>query len=322
MQKEKVNLNWHTYTDHIKEILGELKSDGTFADVTLVTDDKKSIRAHRNILSACSSVFKDILKLHAENNQTVIFLRGVKQSEIEAILEFIYYGEATFYRENVNELLLVAKDLNIRGLGKHVEDADFSNGDPIKDISDKVKSVIEKFKETNDMKQEIDHGHNSEVEVMKYECQKCDAHFTEEGNLLKHNEYVHQFKYECYACDKHYADKGNLKRHIEAIHEGFKYECSMCNKEYSDHTCLKRHIQSKHKGLKYDCDQCCKQFTSRGALKKQFRTVHEGVKYVCNQCENQFNTKFTLRKHQIRRGHEGFEMVVDGFDKIVEATIQ
>ena len=318
MQKEKVSLNWHTHIDHIKEILGELKSDGTFADVTLVTDDKKTFRAHRNILSACSSVFKDILKLHAENNQTIIYLRGVKQFEMEAILEFIYYGETTFYRENVNELLSVAKDLNIRGLGKHVEDSDSSNIDTLKDVTNKFKSVIEKFKETENMKQE---NFNSEIETIKYECQKCDAHFMEEGNLLKHNEYVHQFKYECYACDKHYADKGNLKRHIEAIHEGFKYECSMCNKEYSDQTCLKRHIQSRHRGLKHDCDQCGKQFTDRGALKKHTRTVHDGVKYVCNQCENQFNTKFTLRKHQIKRGHEGFEMVVDGFDKIVEATI-
>ena len=52
MQKEKVSLNWHTHIDHIKEILGELKSDGTFADVTLVTDDKKQKKAHKFILSS------------------------------------------------------------------------------------------------------------------------------------------------------------------------------------------------------------------------------------------------------------------------------
>ena len=40
-----------------------------FADVTLVTDDKQQIRAHRNILSAASPVFKNILQLNSNNTQ-------------------------------------------------------------------------------------------------------------------------------------------------------------------------------------------------------------------------------------------------------------
>ena len=33
-----------------------------FSDVTLVTEDEKQIKANINILSACSPVFKDVLK--------------------------------------------------------------------------------------------------------------------------------------------------------------------------------------------------------------------------------------------------------------------
>ena len=40
----------------------ELMMNEDYADVTLVTEDKKEVKAHMNILSACSPVFKNILK--------------------------------------------------------------------------------------------------------------------------------------------------------------------------------------------------------------------------------------------------------------------
>ena len=65
-------------------------TSGEFADVTLVTDDKQQIRAHRNILSACSPVFKNILQLDGNNTYPVIYLRGIQYSEMESIMKFIW----------------------------------------------------------------------------------------------------------------------------------------------------------------------------------------------------------------------------------------
>ena len=73
-----------------------------FADVTLFTDDKQQIRAHRNILSACSPVFRNILQLDSNNANSVIYLREIQSSEMESILQFIYQGVARFY-ERRNE---------------------------------------------------------------------------------------------------------------------------------------------------------------------------------------------------------------------------
>ena len=67
-----------------------------YSDVTLVTEDKKQIKANISILSACSPIFRDILKKE-KNCSTIMFLRGVQHSEIESILQFIYLGEDTFY---------------------------------------------------------------------------------------------------------------------------------------------------------------------------------------------------------------------------------
>ena len=87
--QEKYTLNWHSYSDHLREALNEMMLSSEFADVTLVTDDKQQIRAHRNILSACSPVFKNILQLDRNNTNPLIYLRGIQQSEMESIMQFI-----------------------------------------------------------------------------------------------------------------------------------------------------------------------------------------------------------------------------------------
>ena len=60
MHQEKYSLTWHTYSDHLRSMMKELMMNEDFADVTLITEDKKQIKANINILSACSPVFKDI----------------------------------------------------------------------------------------------------------------------------------------------------------------------------------------------------------------------------------------------------------------------
>ena len=65
--EDKYSLTWHSFSDHLREALKEMLTSSDFADVTLVTDDKQQIRAHRNILSACSPVFKSILQIDSKN---------------------------------------------------------------------------------------------------------------------------------------------------------------------------------------------------------------------------------------------------------------
>mgnify|MGYP002045683377 CR=1 FL=1 len=115
MHQEKYSLTWHTYSDHLRSMMKELMMNEDFSDVTLVTEDKKHIKANINILSACSPVFKDILKKEKNSNQ-IMYLRGVQFSEMESIMQFIYLGEATFYEERMDEFLAVSKSLEIKEL--------------------------------------------------------------------------------------------------------------------------------------------------------------------------------------------------------------
>ena len=115
MHSEKYSLIWHTYSDHLKSMMKELMMNEDFSDVTLVTEDKKHIKANRNILHACSPVFKEMLKKERDSS-TIIYLRGIQFSEMKSIMQFIYLGEATFYEERMDEFLAVAKSLEIKEL--------------------------------------------------------------------------------------------------------------------------------------------------------------------------------------------------------------
>ena len=54
MHPDKYTLTWHSYPDYLREMMREMMTSDDFTDVTLVSDDKKTIKAHRNILSACT----------------------------------------------------------------------------------------------------------------------------------------------------------------------------------------------------------------------------------------------------------------------------
>ena len=60
MNQEKFNLIWHTYTDHLREMLHDMMTATEMTDITLVSEGRKHFKAHKVVLSACSPVFKSI----------------------------------------------------------------------------------------------------------------------------------------------------------------------------------------------------------------------------------------------------------------------
>ena len=55
MGEEKYNLNWQNYSDHLKSMPHKMMKSDDLTDVTLVCDDKTQLKAHKVVLSACSS---------------------------------------------------------------------------------------------------------------------------------------------------------------------------------------------------------------------------------------------------------------------------
>merc|ERR1719228_2146809 len=121
MTQEQFNLNWHTYSDHLKEMMLKLMESNETADVTLVCEDKTKFKAHKFVLISCSPVFQSIINDLPKMGDSVIYLRGVLAQEMKSILQFMYLGQATFYHDRMNEFLNVAKTLEIKEISKDVE---------------------------------------------------------------------------------------------------------------------------------------------------------------------------------------------------------
>ena len=43
-------------------------------------------------------------------------MRGMKSEDLEAMMDFLYFGEANIYQENLDLFLNIAEELNLKGL--------------------------------------------------------------------------------------------------------------------------------------------------------------------------------------------------------------
>merc|ERR1719209_372432 len=111
---EQYCLRWNDFETNIKSALYELKKEQDFADVTLVCGDGK-VESHKVILSAGSTFFQKILKENP-HSKPLIYLRGVKFSELNSVLGFVYHGEASIATANLSSFLALAEELEVKGL--------------------------------------------------------------------------------------------------------------------------------------------------------------------------------------------------------------
>ena len=321
--QEKYSVTWHSYSDHLREALGEMMTSSEFADVTLVTDDKQQIRAHRNILSACSPVFKNFFQMGLERTHSVIYLRGIQYSEMESILQFIYLGNTRIYKERMNEFLMVSKNLEIKQLSMALNDQTSSDLDTNisddEDVSkDPVKTFIKDFSNVEQQTHTSKINRNNEAEKMilltegnKYSCTQILDRSINRNSA--DNKETKDLKYICNECEKPFSGQSDLRIHILSVHEGVKYPCNQCDYQATRQDRLTRHIQSKHEGVKYTCNQCDFQSPRQESLTRHIQSIHEGVKYPCNQCDYQATQQSNLKLH-IQNMHEGVKYKCDQCD--------
>ena len=102
---EKLCLRWNDFQEDFSKKIGHFKEDRDFADVTLVCEDGSQVDAHRVILAASSPFFQKLFGRIKHPHQ-LIYLRGTKSEDLLAIVDFLYFGEANVYQENLDWLLL------------------------------------------------------------------------------------------------------------------------------------------------------------------------------------------------------------------------
>jgi len=111
---EKFCLRWNDFESNISSAFKGIRAREDFFDVTLACDDDQ-IKAHKLILSACSPFFSEVLRRNPHPHP-LLYLKGVKGSDIQGVLNFMYHGEVNVAQEELNTFLAIAEDLRVKGL--------------------------------------------------------------------------------------------------------------------------------------------------------------------------------------------------------------
>ena len=223
------NLSSEDFGINAINTFNELYEDQHFMNVTLACDDGKQIKAHKFILSSSSIFFKRIL-LKNPHEHPLIFLNGVKLSELEKIVQFIYQGQTEVRQSDLDLFLKAARDLQIKGLLNHSliqEDkipeilnntenhkgSDFAGLPPVYDCKTEndCEDILpnDKFSDVklSNSKSELDDN------ISKLHCNSCDKKFSSHSGLWLHKKNVHEgVAHKCDHCGQMFAQKKSSKK--------------------------------------------------------------------------------------------------------------
>ena len=104
-------LAFKAFNIHQNSSLSNLFTTHNFSDVTLVSDDQITFKAHKYILGACSPTMKNLLLDYPHSNP-LIYLRGVNQQDLESILQFINLGETQIQNSCIDSFWKSQKTFN------------------------------------------------------------------------------------------------------------------------------------------------------------------------------------------------------------------
>ena len=126
-EQEKFCLKWNDFERNISLAFKDLRDDRDFFDVTLACENSQ-IQAHKVILSACSPFFRGVLKQNPHQHP-LLYLKDVRYKDLESVLNFMYHGEVNVAQDQLNSFLLVAEDLQVKGL---TQSNSSSSGKPLR----------------------------------------------------------------------------------------------------------------------------------------------------------------------------------------------
>ena len=101
---EKFCLKWNDFQTNVTNSFKQLRNSDDFYDVTLVSDDKQQVSAHKIVLASSSEYFKDVLK-NNKHSHPLLCLNGVNSQELNFVLDYMYNGEVQIYQENLDGFL-------------------------------------------------------------------------------------------------------------------------------------------------------------------------------------------------------------------------
>ena len=185
----------------------------------------------------------------------MVYLRGVDSNLVMALMSFLYEGEASIFKEELDDFLRAAYDLKLLGLTGEPEDPlvnTKNKNDANKDMSNYGEKKVKQYKT---FKKEV----AFEMRAPKTEEGDLDVNSVfspsnkaaVEGKLMSMMERLRErseFKWRCKVCDRRTkGSKDNMRRHVEKHIDGLSYPCLQCGKVSKSSSGLKMHMVNYHR---------------------------------------------------------------------------
>ncbi|XP_042210919.1 uncharacterized protein LOC121858514 isoform X2 [Homarus americanus] len=116
MANQQYCLKWNNHQSNLLRAFDRLLQSESFTDVTLACEGK-SLRAHKVVLSACSSYFEQLFEEHPDKSP-IIILKDMKFTHVSQLVNFMYRGEINITQDMLSGLLKTAETLKVKGLAE------------------------------------------------------------------------------------------------------------------------------------------------------------------------------------------------------------
>ena len=299
----KVLIKWNDFNSSIPTSYPSLREERDFLDITLVSDDELKFDAHKVVLSASSTFFRNMLRGTSKNVNTILFLNGVKSSELQLVLDFVYNGEVKLYQDSIPSFLEATSKLRISGLSEPTpeeESAPATTPLPMdrSDLTDFQEFLTNDKIESTEVNEDLEDRIDKIADQMKLDyvipgpeglddmldpSQIKDENVKLEFSKSQPNQHpppliIHDFKGNT---DIELLDAKIAEYAVKL--EGKKYKCGVCGRPNRDRSGIGHHIETHFAGLSFTCELCEKEFKSREAIRKhKQRHVNGGIKRPFN----------------------------------------
>ena len=249
---EKLCLQWNDFKENISASFGDLRGEKDFTDVTLVCEDGQQVETHKVILASSSPFFKDLLR-KTSHPHPLLYMRALKFEDLVAMVDFLYFGEANIFQENLDSFLSLAEELKLKGLN--------NTDNNVNDAEVKIPPVYHEVA----TKKEI----GQQPRVFDTNNQTFASSDTRVANISK-NVTVN-------------ADLEDLDKQIRAMitksdvstRRGKMATCNICGTE-KPYTDMPRHVEANHiTGVSHTCDICGSISRSKGGMRQHMKIYHK-----------------------------------------------
>ena len=246
MSSEKFSLKWNEYQSNWSQSLSGLRNDTEMSDVTLITEDKVKILAHKIILSSCSNVFNFILKESKQSNP-LLYLGGISSVNLGLILDYIYHGEVKIYQEQLDDFLDSAQKLEIAGLlvdnqnSQETESEFESKKDNFKE-EDQIKLQEHRLVTINDKAPRPRGQYIKSVSTTGPKFDVTGMNAEEIGDKISSMYQKVEGVWTCLQCGRTSNNKSSdMRLHVETHLDGLCYTCDQCSQDFRSKQSLKDH---------------------------------------------------------------------------------